>query len=421
MLSRAGAVKLKGLRMRALGLMMSISALLVFAACSSADTPQAAETATTTSPSDSERDTGAVSPTPAGEPVDEMRKARFSTAGWETDFSIRNVNVAEIFSGGPPKDGIPSIDRPQFITVSEADEWLEDRESVQIVSIDGQARAYPTQILMWHEIVNDELAGVPISVTYCPLCNTAIVFERTIPDVGVVELGVSGNLYNSAMIMYDRTTESWFWQVSGMGIVGQLTDVRLTMVPSTLTSWAEFKQAHPDGDVLSRNTGFSRAYGNNPYVSYDSSTNPFLFEGRLDQRLLATERVATVELAGESAAFPFSALLDQPVIHETVGGQDLVVFYRSGTASPLDAGAVSQGRDVGSTGIFVPVVDGEALTFEWDGSDFVDQQTASRWSLLGQALSGPLAGSQLEPVVHGNHFWFSWAVYQPKTRIVTEE
>lgn len=347
----------------------------------------------------------------------ELRAAPFSTRGWETDFSQRNIRFADIMSGGPPRDGIPSIDDPQFISIEEADTWLADREPVQIVEINGDARAYPTQILMWHEIVNDEVGGEPVAVTYCPLCNTAITFRRVLPEIGPVELGVSGNLYNSAMVMYDRTTESWFWQVSGVGIVGEMTDHQLEMLPSVLTSWAEFKSGHPEGTVLSRETGFNRAYGENPYRGYDSG-NPFLFRGEDDDRLAAMERVVAVEIGDVAAAFPFSSLVEHPVVQQEIGGEEVVVFYRPGAASPLDAGAIVEGRDVGSTAVFRPLARGEALTFEAHEDGFRDRETGSTWNLLGEATSGPLAGEQLEPVVHGNHFWFSWAVYQPDTLIV---
>jgi hypothetical protein len=388
--------------------------VLVLAACS----PET-ETADDAPPPDAPEATATPTPAGTGDDDDPLAGATFRVQDWpETDFSQRNVSLADIVSGGPPRDGIPPISEPRFISVDEADEWLQDRESVQFVEIDGDARAYPVQILMWHEIVNDVVGERPIAITYCPLCNTAITFDREIPDVGVVEFGTTGTLYNSALVMYDRTTESWFWQVSGEGIVGELTGLRLQPLPSTLTSWAEFKAAHPNGRVLSRDTGHHRDYGRNPYVNYDSSTDPFLFSGPEDGRLSAMERVVTVEIEGHAVAFPFSRLVDQPVIHHTVAEQEIVVFYRKGAASPLDASAVAEGRDVGSTGVFVPVVNEEALTFEWDGEAFRDDLTGSTWTLLGEAIDGSLAGERLEPVVHGNHFWFSWAVYQPETEIV---
>jgi len=394
-----------------LGVFAGITVLI--AACSggeappmSTDSPGAAVDGESTSPT-----------SPASAELDrELQSASFRTRGWQTDFSRRNVPLADIMSGGPPRDGIPSIDRPRFVSIDEADAWLHDREPVQVVEINGDARAYPTQILMWHEIVNDEVGGEPVAVTYCPLCNTAIVFRRVLPEIGPVQLGVSGNLYQSAMVMYDRATETWFWQVSGTGIVGELTGHRLEMLPSTLTSWEEFKLAHRDGIVLSRETGFDRVYGANPYHGYDTGS-PFLFRGEHDDRLSVMERVVTVEVGAEAVAFPFSTLQKHSVMHRAIGEEEIVVFYRPGTISPLDTSTMVEGRDVGSTAVFRPFAQGLALTFEVAGAGFRDHESGSTWNLLGEAIDGPLQGERLEPVVHGNHFWFSWASYRPDTVI----
>ena len=350
-------------------------------------------------------------------PEDEAEPSQFTTVGWKTDFTRRGVSLADIQPGGPPRDGIPSIDTPRFIDVEEATAWLGDREPVQVVEVGDDIHAYPTQILMWHEIVNDTVGRVPVAVTYCPLCNTAIVFNRSIPGIGDVEFGVTGNLYQNAMVMYDRSTESWFSQVSGIGIVGALTDVRLEALPSVLVPFEEFRRSHPDGQVLSRDTGFDRSYGSNPYVGYDTG-QPFFSQGIEDDRLSAMERVVAIELNGIAAAIPFSILPEEPVIAATIGGESIVVLYRPGTASPLDASAIIEGRDIGSTGVYRPFHAGRLLHFEADAEGFRDRETGSTWNLLGKAIGGPLDGAQLEPILHGNHFWFSWAVYQPETIII---
>ena len=344
----------------------------------------------------------------------ELRQANINTSGWETDFSQRSVPYAEFISGGPPKDGIPSIDDPKFISVVEADQWLADTEPVQMVDIDGDARAYPLQILIWHEIVNDVIGDRPIAVTYCPLCNTALVFDATLPDGRSLDFGVSGKLRFSDLVMFDRQTESWWQQATGEAIVGELTGTSLEFIPSPILSWAEFKAARPDGKVLSRDTGFSRSYGENPYAGYDSG-QPWLFRGPEDDRLRATERVATVSLGNQDVAFPFSVLEQEPVVHYQAGDTDIVVFHQKGTASALDSGLIAKGRDVGSTGVFIPEVNGQSRTFEMRDGQFRDRETGSTWNLLGEAVAGPSQGEKLEPVVHGNHFWFSWAVFQPDT------
>ena len=234
----------------------------------------------------------------------------------------------------------------------------------------------------------------------------------------VYDFGVSGNLRNSDLIMWDRQTESWWQQLTGEAIVGELTGEQLDILPATLVSWEDFRETYPDGAVLSRETGHSRNYGANPYVGYDSvGQPPFLFFGEDDPRLRATERVAAVTIKGESAAFPFSFLEAQGVVHEKVGGQEIAVFFRRGARSALDGYRIADSREVGSTGIFRRELDGRSLTFEVKGDEFVDQETGTSWDIFGRGIAGPLAGEQLTPVVHANHFWFAWAAFRPDTRV----
>lgn len=342
---------------------------------------------------------------------------RVSTRGWKTDFTKHTVPLREFRGGGPGRDGIPPIDRPKFETVTQADAWLKPLEPLIHLQVGGDARAYPIQVLMWHEIVNDEVGGVPVAVTFCPLCNTAIVFDRRL-DGQTLDFGTSGNLRNSDLVMWDRQTESWWQQAGGDGVVGELAGKRLEMLPASIISWADFRQLRPQASVLSRDTGYNRDYGRNPYVGYDRiDQSPFLFEGKLDGRLRPMERVVAVSLGGEDVAYPFSLLSQRYVIADRVGGQPLVVFWQAGAASALDAAVIPGGRDVGGTGVYVPEVDSRSLTFTWRDGAFVDAETGSRWTILGEATSGPLAGKRLEPVVHADYFWFSWGAFKPNTRI----
>jgi len=339
-------------------------------------------------------------------------------SGWKTDFTKHSVPLSEISSGGPPRDGIPPIDRPRFETVDQAKSWLKPKEPVIHVAIGNDVRAYPLQILTWHEIVNDEVGGVPVAITFCPLCNTAIAFDRRV-GTQTLDFGTSGNLRNSDLVMWDRQTESWWQQITGEAIVGELTGRQLQMLPATIVAWEEFARQFPQGRVLSRDTGYDRAYGENPYVGYDRvDTPPFLYDGELDGRLPPKERVVTVSLDGEDVAFPFSTLAERRVIHDTVGGQRIVVFWRPGTASALDRSEIADSRDIGATGVYEPAVDGRALTFHWQDGAFVDRETSTRWNVLGQGIEGPLEGKHLTPRIHANHFWFAWAAFKPATRIV---
>ena len=189
-------------------------------------------------------------------------------------------------------------------------------------------------------------------------------------------------------------------------------------LPASIISWDDFKSANPDGKVLSRDTGFNRSYGRNPYVGYDRvEQSPFLFDGDLDGRLLPKERVAAVTIGDVDAAFPFSVLEVERVVNYTIGGQDLAVFFKPGTRSALDSGLIERSREVGATGIFDTSIDGRELTFRADGDRFVDNETGSVWTILGEAVEGPLTGKKLTPIVHANHFWFAWGAFKPDTKI----
>jgi len=284
-----------------------------------------------------------------------------------------------------------------------------------------RARAYPLQILTWHEIVNDVVGEVPVIVTFCPLCNAAITFDRRL-DGQVYEFGTSGLLRNSDLVMYDRTTESLWQQLTGEAIVGELAGQQLTFLPSSIVSSADFRQAYPTGLVLSRDTGFGRSYGRNPYGGYDTiGESPFLFDGELDGRLPAMERVVTVALNGVDVAYPLSVLSEVHVIDDTQGGVDLMVWHLPGASSALGASVIAEAEDVGATGVFDPHLDGQRLSFRFEDGAIVDEETGSTWNVLGQAVDGPLAGKSLTPIIHGNHFWFAWAAFKPDTIVYQME
>ena len=196
-------------------------------------------------------------------------------AGFETDFTRHSVPYDEV-TDVIPKDRIPAIDAPTFVTTEAANAWLSPEEPVLIIQIGDETHIYPIQILIWHEIINDTVGGVPVAATYCPLCNTAIAFERTVAGQ-MLDFGTTGRLRYSNLIMYDRPTESWWQQATGEAIAGEFTGRQLTFVPAPMVSWADAQTAYPEGDVLSRDTGHTRDYGQNPYPGYDDpDSTPFL-------------------------------------------------------------------------------------------------------------------------------------------------
>lgn len=394
-------------------LLISVVGLVLLAACA----PVAVAPEAIDAPDDATVTVAAALPTAAPLPA-EQRPPAGASAEFSTDFSVYSVPFGEILSGGPPKDGIPPIDAPDFIPVRAVDVWLRPEEPVIVVQANGDARAYPIQILMWHEIVNDTVGGIPLVVTFCPLCNTAIVFERVVGGEETT-FGTTGRLRYSNLIMYDRLTETWWQQANGEAIVGLHTGEKLAGYPAAIVSWAEFKESHPEGLVLSRETGFRRNYGRNPYAGYDDvNSSPFLYRGpAIPGQLLPMARVLTVDLNGEAVAFPYDVLAEVGVVNDVVGGEALVIFSEPDTRSALDAPEVAAGRKVGSLAAYSAVLDGQTLEFEFVDGEIRDLGTGSTWNILGLAVAGPLAGQQLSPVVAINHFWFSWAAFRPDTRV----
>ncbi len=264
--------------------------------------------------------------------------ARWRFSWPNTDFSKVSVDLGEIMSGGPPKDGIPSIDDPRFVPVAEMTDLAPD-EPVIGLTINGDSRAYPLRILIWHEIANDVVGGVPVVVTYCPLCNSAIVFDRRV-EGAATEFGTTGNLRNSDLVMYDRTTESWWQQFLGEAIVGERTGALLDMYPARLESWERFAARHPDGKVLVPNNPGMRSYGMNPYTGYDSGRRPYFDVGELPKDIPALSRV--IKFGTE--AWSLQRLQKEGRIE----AGDLVLTWEPGQNSALDSRIIAEGRDVGN-------------------------------------------------------------------------
>ena len=387
------------------------------------------------------------------------------------DFSTHNIPLEEVIRGNPQPNGIPSIGHegdwldwtsptspPEFISQEEASLWLGEQEPVISIMLNGEAKAYPLQILTYHEIVNDSIGGIPIAITFCPLCNSAIAFDRRILlteehrtlqlqnndqlifsdlDDTLIEayafqnshlpqfvtalevtFGTSGLLYNSNLLMFDSKSSTLWSQIMGRANIGILTDARLLKYPAQIISFDEFQTSYPNALVLSRETGFNRPYGNNPYPGYDHISSPaFLFRGPTDNRLLAKERVVSIGLKEDSVAFPWNLLREVHVVNHYVADTRITVFWKDGTTSALDTTKIGNGKPIGAVGVYNRNVDETVLTFRWDGANFRDIETNSKWALTGQAIEGTLQGRQLEPISHDNTLWFAWAAFKPETRI----
>ncbi|MBT4446040.1 DUF3179 domain-containing protein [archaeon] len=246
------------------------------------------------------------------------------------------VNPDDIFSGGPTKGGI-GVDRGipalsdeniHFVDVFEADEWIDEDELVLALHYKGEKRVYPLQILVWHEIANDVVAGIPLAITYCPLCGSGIAYERTLTIDGesvVAEFGTSGKLYNSNLVMYDDLTDTYWQQIDGKAIVGDLVGQELTDISIDTVVWRDYKLAHTDAEVLSQDTGMDRNYGNDPYGSYYESSLLFFPVDNEDDSIHPKTVTFGVYVEGVYKAYLEDDLILDNSITDTIGSTTLTI------------------------------------------------------------------------------------------------
>ncbi|MBC8514673.1 DUF3179 domain-containing protein [bacterium] len=330
-------------------------------------------------------------------------------------FEYRSIKAGSFLGGGPGRDGIPSIDDPTYEDIPTATPRYSDRDPVAVLTIGNETRIYPQQILMWHEIANDTLGGIPVAVTYCPLCNATVAFKRTLDGV-VLEFGVSGYLRNSDLIMYDRLTESWFQQLTGEGITGILTSARLDRLPVQVMSYKSAVSAYPDATVLAPEEELAKFYGKNPYRQYDSKeTEPFLLNTPAGESygdaLPPKARILVVEEPGFET-LPVIALTSIKKKGLIVHGQSLVVYVGS-HASPLDNTVISEGRDVIQATVFTLPAEGK---YKKKGSEIWGPHGA-RWDIFtGKPLTEGTPA--LRPARHGLYFWFAWSAFHPEATVL---
>lgn len=396
-------------------------------------------------PDDENRDVELVSPTETDRPfdltggatrssqdvtvVDDDPKAaltsdvRDATEPWDTDWSRRTVDPDEFLVGIPavdPRDRIPPIDTPRFEPIEAAD-WLDDREPGALVQFNDEVRFYPLSILTRHEIVNDRYGDIPVAVTFCPLCNTALTFDRRV-DGEALRFGVSGLLRKSDLVMWDDATTTLWQQITGEAVVGELAGTQLDIISTAIVSYGDAKESFPDALSLATDTGFGINYGANPYEAYSSSNQPFLFDDDPDPRFPALSRVVGVSVDGVDKAYPFELISEKGAVNDLLGDTPIAVLWGGETADALDSSTVADGQAIGSGIAFDRTVGGQTLTLSTSGEDlFTDAETSSTWNLLGQAVDGPLAGEQMDTVSHRNEFWFAWASFFPDGDVYTQD
>lgn len=339
---------------------------------------------------------------------------------WQTDFDNYSVNPDDIVYGGTARDTrIIPIDDPLFAPVSISSSDFNPIEPVIVVDYENTERAYPLTILAMHEIVNDTIGDVPIAITFCPLCNSAVVYRRDL-DGQVLRMGVSGNFYGNNFLMYDHLTQSWWYQFTGEAVVGELTGRTLTIVPSQVVGFRLYAERYPNGDVLigdANNPNIN--YDLTPYNAYQNSRSPALTQSDYDARLGTMERVLSTTINDMPIAYPFRILQEVGVINHEIDGQAIVVFWQAGVISPL-GNRRGNDNDVGQAAAFGRELNGQRLTFRNDDGRIFDNETNSEWNIFGEAIAGELEGEALFDYQCFTHFWFAWSSAHPDTLVYSQ-
>jgi len=344
---------------------------------------------------------------------------------WATDTTNHIVPLNE-FRVLLKRDAIKPIDHPVFIPAADARDDYFPNEPVCVVQSGREARAYPLSVLLFHEIVNDQVKDLPVAVTYCPLCNSVRTFDRRIPitdEAVLLDFGTSGMLRKSNLVMWDRQSETWWQQFTAMGIVGKYAGITLPVVPSMILAYRDFLTCFPEGKVLQVKKGEKAPpYGKNPYYKYDSlGRKPRLYFGEADPRLPAMERVVHLSDESTDKIYPYPALQQETVINDRIGATPVVIFYRPGMQSILDERDISKGRDVGNAVAFHPMVKGKILTFHTKEGRYYDDQTGSEWNITGQCIDGKFKGKQLAVYPYTIDFAFALFAFYPDVPIYEKE
>lgn len=348
---------------------------------------------------------------------------------WKTDTAKSAIDLSELMVV-LPRGSFDVLVYPQFIDKSEGLKSFYPQEPVMILEMNGSAKAYPLNLLSILEIANDTIAGIPILATFCPLCNSAIVFDRRVNFNGknhMLDFEVSGMLRKSDMVMADKQTETWWQQLEGKGIVGELSGAELKVIPSLVLSVEEFFNKYPNGKILSKDNGSEedqKYYGKNFYTNYDDPNGKpykkFFESDELNKKLSPMERIVEIRSQGEFKVYPYSIVKKYNVLNDKFNSKNVVLFYKSGVVSVLDKKEISESKDVGTVTVFNSKLDGIVYSFTGKDGYYVDDKTNSIWDVTGTCIKGRLQGKRLSIEPYGNHFAFAWLAFHPESIIYLE-
>jgi hypothetical protein len=344
---------------------------------------------------------------------------------WTTDTSKHTVELADLTMAAQ-KDELHTLDYPSFIHKSDPKYSFYEYEPVIALTFNGVTKAYPLSILTLYELSNDSIGGKELMITFCPMCNAAVVYNRHIKHDGtdyLLDFGVSGILMHNDMVMYDKQTNSWWEQLMGSGIVGKLSGINLEMMPAYLISVKDYFDRFPEGLILSPDNIHlivDRKH-HRPFHHLDHKTKSldtaFFIPEKIDPRLPPLERVLDIHVDDHITIYPFSVLAHKEVINEVFDGLHFTIFFHKETVSVMDEDKLSHSHKVGSAVAFRSELNGVNYTFHKSGHYFKDDQTGSLWDITGFCREGTLKGKQLWLMPYSNHFAFAFLAFFPDSKI----
>lgn len=343
---------------------------------------------------------------------------------WKTDTSQKTIELNELHQAAQ-KDEIRALNFPKFVSGEAGKNQYFEHEPVIYMNFNGVAKAYPLSVLTLFELCNDTVGGEPVMVTFCPMCNAAMVFNRKVKHKGqevILNFGVSGILMHNDMVMYDHQTESWWQQLMGEAIVGEMAGTELKMMRAMIISVKDYFDRYPDGQILAPamkvkiGKKVHRPFHHMEHNHHQLAEEYYIPE-KTDPRLPPLERVLDIHVDDHAKIYPFTNLAEKKVINESFDGMSFVIFFHDETVSVLDEDDLKKSKKTGSATAFKSHLDGVDYTFETFGNYFKDHQTGSVWDITGYCREGVNKGKQLWLLPHSNHFAFAYLAFFPECEI----
>ena len=349
-----------------------------------------------------------------------MRDPPLTSNDSQTNYQMREVPLGEFVVAPYGREVLHEMIQPIFTPVRQVSPGAMPATAPVIALVVGDdQRAYPLHILSHYAVVNDRVGALPVAITYCPMCNSAVVYDRRVQD-SELTFSVSGTIRNSGFVLWDDMTQSWWQQFTGRAVVGYYTGTNLRVIPTQVISYEKFARHYPNGQVLTGDAASpAQSYDNTLWQQYETRRLPRYFSGQADRRLPAMERVLSTTLGGISVAYPYSVMREQRVINHQISGEPVMAMWMPGASSVLDERSIAGSMDVGMAALYSRRLDGQILVFYREGGQFFDYETGSQWNIFGEATAGTLSGKRLQPVIARSNFWFAWSTAYPDTQVYT--